>query len=624
MNKFILILITNFLCLFVCDAQYGYWQQEVDYKMDIFFDVDKNSFEGKQRLKYTNNSPEVLDRVFYHLYLNAFQPGSSMDERQKHLPDSDRRVGDRISKLKKKEMGIQTIVALQQDGKDVIYKVNGTILEVQLHTPIQPGSTTVLDMAFETQVPVQIRRTGRDNKEGVRYSMSQWYPKICEYDYMGWHPNPYIGREFHSPWGNFEVNITIDKDYVLGATGVLQNPNEVGCGYQAMDFKDVPVTAKTKTWRYKAENVIDFVWAADPDYTVRYHRESDGTNMYFVYQQNEKTRENWDKLPRIMDEAFSYINKRFGKYPFPQYSFIQGGDGGMEYPMATLITGERNLTSLVGVSIHELMHSWYQFMMATNEALYPWMDEGFTTFGTNETMNYLRMKGLIPGKAVKHEHLRSYTSYLALANSDFEEPLTTHADHYMTNRAYGIASYSKGNVFLNQMEYILGETVFAKALLDYYDTWKFKHPTSYDFVRIMEKNSGMVLDWYQEYFVNTIKTIDYAVGNVESCGLLGGKSKIELKRIGEMPMPLDVEVIMKNGEKHIFHIPLDLMRGAKQSDTNLYPGANYQVMKDWNWVYKSYTLETDLPYKKIASIDINPSEKLADVDPSNNKYPKQD
>lgn len=602
-------------------AQSGYWQQSVNYVMDIEMDVKKNQFEGNQKLTYTNNSPDTLDRVFYHLYFNAFQPGSVMDERNKVLPDADRRVAGRIGKLGRKEIGYQKIEQLTMDGKKAEFFVNGTVLEVDLPKSIYPGQTVVFDMDFEAQVPIQIRRSGRDNKEGVRYSMAQWYPKIAEYDYMGWHPNPYVGREFHSPWGDFEVNITIDKDYVLGATGVLQNANQIGKGYQPVDLKVAPPKGKTLTWKFKAENVIDFVWAADPDFIVMNRKAHDGTHLYFVFQPGEATSENWSKLPKIMDEALRFMNSRYGAYPFPQYSFIQGGDGGMEYPMATLITGERSLGSLVGVSVHEWMHSWYQFMLATNESLYSWMDEGFTSFGTNETMNYLVENEILPGKARDNVHARSYLGYINLANAKQDEALSTHADHFNTNAAYGTAAYSKGCVFLSQMEYILGEEVFADALLRYYNDWRFKHPTSLDFMRVMEKESGLVLDWYHEYFVQTTKTIDYGVVAVERGGLFG-KADIVLERTGLMPMPLDVQVTLEDGSEMIYHIPLDIMRGAKKSDTGLYGDAEYVVLDDWNWVNPKYMMKIKPSKKKIAKIEINPSGKLADVNPENDTYTK--
>lgn len=596
------------------NAQSNYWQQQVDYKMDIDMDVQKNQFTGKQVLKYTNNSPDTLHKAYFHLYYNAFQPGSDMAIRNDHLTDSDRRVKGRIPKLKPDEIGYHKIKTLTLDGIRVPFEVHGTIVKCNLPNSIKPGATVTFEMTFNSQVPLQIRRTGRDNKEGVRYSMSQWYPKICAYDQDGWHPYPYIGREFYSPWGDWEVNITIDKDYVIGGTGILTNANQIGKGYQPLNLKvPVPTTDKL-TWNFKAENVIDFVWAADPDFKVIQKRAHDGTQLFFVFQLNEKTGENWNRLPRLMDESLKFMNARYGKYPFPQYAFIQGGDGGMEYPMATLITGERTLNSLVGVSIHELMHSWYQFLLATNEAKHPWMDEGFTSFGTSEVFNHLIKEKLIAGEYTEFPHLNNYSSYMALANSGFEEPLSTAADHYSKNAYYGIASYAKGAVYLAQMEYILGEKMFADALLQYYDQWSYKHPDPNKFLRVMEDVSDFELDWYNDYFVHSTRKIDYAVDSVYQ---LNDQTIIQLERIGLMPMPLDVEITYDNGTREIIHIPLDIMYGHKTAQHASEYSATFTPYKAWNWVDPSYTIHLKKD-NKVTKVDINPSKKLADVNPENN------
>ncbi|MGZ5135779.1 MAG: M1 family peptidase, partial [Flavitalea sp.] len=251
------------------------WQQRASYSMDINMDVNTNRFTGKQKLEYTNNSPDTLKRVFYHLYWNAFQPNSMMDVRNReywkmtngYQLDWDPKIADRISKLKENEIGFQKIGALTINGSSQKFIVHETILEVQLSRPILPKSKVVIDMEFEAQVPLQIRRAGRDAPtNGVRYSMSQWYPKICEYDQQGWHPTPYIGREFYAVWGDFDVKISIDKSYILGGTGYLQNPNQVGYGYETAGTKVVrPSTAKL-TWHFLAPNVHDFMWAADPNF----------------------------------------------------------------------------------------------------------------------------------------------------------------------------------------------------------------------------------------------------------------------------------------------------------------------------------------------------------------------
>ena len=329
------------------------WQQAIEYYMEVDMDVKTNRLQGVQKVKYTNNSPEDLNKVFYHLYFNAFQPGSMMDVRSRTIQDPDRRVGTRIFNLKEDEIGYQKIKSLKQNGKPLKYEVVGTILEVQLNEPIKAGQSANFDMEFEAQVPIQIRRTGRDNAEGVRYSMAQWYPKMAEYDYQGWHADEYIGREFYGVWGNYELKLSIDKDYIVGGTGYLQNPLEIGHGYEDAGQK---VNQKIKdgklTWHFKAPNVHDFMWAADPEYIHDKLTMKNGMVLNFLHKKGQNE-ENWKALMPLTEMSFEYANEHFGQYPYKQFSVIQGGDGGMEYPMSTLITGSRG--RLLGVTVHESM-----------------------------------------------------------------------------------------------------------------------------------------------------------------------------------------------------------------------------------------------------------------------------
>jgi hypothetical protein len=595
-------------------AQPERWQQGVRYEMDIDMDVKTHRFSGTQRLTYFNHSPDSLDRIFYHLYLNAFQPGSAMDLRSRTISDPDYRVADRILDLKPEEQGYQRVLSLLHNGAPAEYAVEGTILEVKLPRPVMPGDSAVFEMTFESQVPVQIRRNGRDSKEGVAYSMAQWYPKICHYDYQGWHANPYIAREFYGHFGDYDVVIRIDSSYVIGATGYLQNPREIGHGYPR-DGGPVQRPAGEKlVWRFHAPKVNDFVWAADPDFLHTTYTRTDGIEIHCFYQKDCPNLEEWLRLPVFMDTAITYLNNRCGQYPYQQYSFIQGGDGGMEYPMATLITGNRSLGSLVGVSVHELVHAWYPMILGTNEALYAWMDEGFSTYFSNEVMNHIRMRGMLPGqKERENPQGPIYAGYVNLVQSGQEEPMSTHADHFQTNYAYGQASYDKGAVFLHQLSYIIGKEKFDRGMLDYFETWKFKHPNVNDFIRVMEKMSGMELDWYREYFVNTTFWPDYAIYSVASAPQ--NSSKVVLGRIGAMPMPVDVRVVTMEGQTHHYTIPLDIMRGAKTSEE----GTNYTVAPDWIWVSPNYELIIGIPPGKIRSIEIDPSLRLADVDRSNNR-----
>ena len=588
-------------------SQQTYWQQAVDYKMEIEVDVEKHQFTGSQILRYTNNSPDTLRRVYYHLYFNAFQPDGMMDVRSRSIKDPDDRVMDRISKLKDNEIGYHIIETLLQENTELSFNIEYTVLEVQLAHPILPGSTTELTMNFKSQIPVQIRRSGRDNLEGISYSMAQWYPKIAEYDSRGWHADPYVAREFYAPWGRFDVSITIDKNYIVAASGVLENNNEIGYGYQDDLLIDQKHKGKKLTWHFFNEQAHDFMWAADPDYIHKIAQVPNGPKLHFFYQQGHATR-HWKKLPEILIAAFQYMNTHFGAYPFSDFYVIQGGDGGMEYPMSTLITGHRDLLSLVGVTIHEALHSWYQGVLATNESYYHWMDEGYTSYASSLTLDYLM------GADNNQSNTSNYTDYFSLVSSGKEEPMSTHADYFETNFAYKRAAYSKGAVSLAQLGYIVGNSCLEDILLAYFDQWKFKHPNMYDFIKIAEKTSSIELDWYYDYWVHSIKTIDYAITEVKS---LGASTHIQLKRIDPMPMPIDLVVTQKNGTKKSYYIPLGIMRGTKKSETAM----ARQITKDWHWTHPTYNLIIKLNLNDIKSIEIDPSQRMADVDRSNNNYP---
>lgn len=588
-----------------------YWQQHVDYTMEIDMDVENYRYTGNQELIYTNNSPDTLYRVFYHLYFNAFLPGSQMDVRSQTIADPDDRVGDRISKLGPDEIGYLKVNSLKQDGKKAAHETVGTVLEVKLLEPILPGEKTTLSMEFTGQVPVQIRRSGRNNKEGVALSMTQWYPKMAEYDFEGWHADPYIGREFHGVWGDFDVKITIDKDYVIGGTGYLQNGNEIGYNYEDEGVK-AKRKGKTLTWHFIAPKVHDFAWAADPEYIHDKLVAKDGTVLHFFYQNHPDIIENWKKLQPVTEKLLLFYNEHIGPYPWKQYSVIQGGDGGMEYAMATLISGGRDLGSLIGVTAHEFAHAWFQHLLATNENKNEWMDEGFTTYISTLIENQLRES------PKENPFERMYGGYAYLANSGKEQPMTTHADRYEYNMAYGISAYTKGAIFLAQLGYVIGEENLGKTLKRYYDEWKFKHPTPNDFIRVAEKVSGAELDWYLTDFTRTTNTIDYAIKNVSESN---GKTNITLERIGLMPMPMEVMLTYTDGSKELVYIPLQMMRWEKPDETS--KEIERIVKEDWAWAYPTYDLAIDRPKSDIEQIEIDASQLMADADRENNVYVKE-
>ncbi|WP_405611076.1 M1 family metallopeptidase [Polaribacter sp. Asnod1-A03] len=575
-----------------------YWQQHVDYTMDIDVDVNKYQYKGKQTLVYTNNSPDDLNKVFYHLYFNAFQPGSQMDVRSLNIQDPDRRVRDRISKLSPDEIGYIKVNTLKQNGVAVSHETVGTILEVKLNAPIKSGESVTLEMDFDAQVPVQIRRSGRNGKEGVALSMAQWYPKLAEYDFQGWHTPPYIAREFQGVWGDFDVTIRIDKNYTIGGSGYLQNPQEIGHGYEdATKELDLPEGDKL-SWHFKAPEVHDFMWAADSEYNHDVLKMENGVDLHFLYKKTleEKYLKNWKDLQPKTAELMTYYSENVGQYPYKQYSVIQGGDGGMEYAMSTLVTGQRSYGSLFGVTAHEMAHTWFQFLLASNESLHPWMDEGFTSYISNKAVSE------ISKKPKANPHAGSYRSYRSIVEKKMEESLGTHADRYNTNRAYSTASYSKGNIFLSQLEYVIGKENVANGLKKYFTDFSFKHPTPNDIKRSMEKVSDLDLGWYLNEWTQTTHTIDYGVKSIED-------KKITLERIGKMPMPMDVEVTYTDGTSESFNIPLRMMRGNKPTSAT--------VIEDWGWAMPTYSFDVSKPVK---SVTIDKSGLMADIDLKNNVF----
>ena len=580
--------------------QHCYWQQEADYDMDIRLNVNTNQFTGEQTMVYTNNSPDTLSKVFYHLYFNAFQPGSMMDVRSRTIRDADSRVADRISKLKESEIGYQKVQRMTMNGKPVQTKVMGTILEVQLPEAMAPNTTHTFEMEWEGQVPLQIRRSGRDSKEGVRYSMTQWYPKIAEYDQMGWHAYEYVGREFHSPWGDYDVRITLDGNYMVGGSGVLQSDGTTYSNFEKGNGE--------KTWHFEVQNVIDFAWAADPDYTHKAVQVPGGPLVHYLYQPNGSNKVAWEKLiSEYTVPLFTTMSEEFGQYPYPVYSVIQGGDGGMEYPLATLITGNREFESLYGVTSHELAHSWFQMMLATNEALYAWMDEGMTSFAD----------AVVTKKVFNEEgnpFEGSYRGYKSLVESGFNEPANLHSDHFNTNYAYSIAAYVKGALFLSQLRYIMGEEVFENAMRRYYYEWRFKHPTPNDFVRVMEKESGLQLHWFLREWMNTTETIDYAVGSV-SQSTTEAVTTVELRNESTIPMPVEVTIEFNDGRPtEVAYIPMNELLGSK----DISGWENWSEKPVWNWVEPSYELMILAPKSAIASITIDEGNQTADINRENN------
>src|SRR4030095_5868527 len=610
--------IVTFCCLFiivVANAQANYWQQRIKYLMDVSLDVTTHRITGKQVISYTNNSPDTLNKVFIHLYWNAFKPNSLMDLSSRNsegvvlgknadgteATDFDRRFRKRIADLTAAEQGSCNVVKFVFNGKQQDMKVDETILEVNLDKAILPGAAVTFTTEFVSRVPKLTRRSGRESAEGIAYSMGQWYPEVCEYDRSGWHADQYIRGEFYGVWGDYDVNITLDKSYKLGATGELQNASAIGWGYdkEGTPLKTIP--GNERTWKFSAKTVHDFVWAADPDYKHVTRKVANGPLLHFIYKNDQNIEAGWHALADSCVMVFPFLAKTLGPYAYPVYSFIHGGGGSTEYPLATLIRGYSFESAL-----HEWCHSWYQMMLATNENLYPWMDEGFTNYAEARALAWLRHEDF-------YASAEEYPLYFSLAKSPFDEPMSTPANFYKTNFAYNYNAYYKGKIFLRQLAYIVGEKAIDKIMLDYYWKWRFKHPTPADFIHVAEKTSGLQLKWYLDYMVNTTKTVDYGI---DSLWEENGKPKIGLRRMALMPMSIELQLTFKDGVKELHYVPLDLMFGAKPKENDTLARKAYDA---WGWLNITYTVETSRRLRDIVLVEIDPTQRLADIDRRNNR-----
>ncbi len=589
--------------------QNAYYQQAAQYKMDIDVNAEQFTYQGTQTLKYRNNSPDELNVVYFHLYWNAFKPNSMMDQRV----DSQGKNGDsrlqkdgisRLASIPKNEEGAQNIHWIKQNGKELKFEIQETVMKVYLDKPIKAHSKTTFTMEWDAVIPQQIRRAGRNNKEGVDMTMTQWYPKIAEYDYDGWATFDYVGREFHAPFADFDVTIKINKDYVVGAGGTLLNPKEVK-GYDAS--AQIKADQNKATWKWTAKNMLDFAWAADKDYSVESFDVPQGPKVYFVYLKNDKTKA-WGEAKPYVTKYFQIMNSKFGKYAYPSYAFIQGGDGGMEYGMCTMILGEaKNIEDLMGLMAHEGSHSWYQQMLATNEPVRPWMDEGFTSYAESYVMHQL----FPPKDNRPNAFVEKIDAYRKFLKKQIEEPAVWLGDHHDNGTAYSYASYVKGELYLVQLGYIVGEENLSKIMTKYFKEWSMKHPTDRDFLHIAQKVSGMDLKWFHHYWINTTKTIDYGIKDVQ----YGNTSTtITLVNNSRIPMPIDFSVITADNKMVNYQIPLNMTHTWKTKDAF----GEFTTLKYWPWTQKEYTLT--IPYNKsqLSILGIDFSHRLADVNPEDN------
>ena len=627
----------------------GYWQQDVAYKIKANIDETTDIVGGEEQLSYFNNSPDTLYFVYFNLYQNAFQPGSYLDNLQ-HQNGEHVKYG----KYEKAKEGI-LIDQMSSGDKALKTQLDNTVMKVFLDKPLAPNQSTVFNIKFRTffdKGSTRRRMAKYKASDGsTHYNGCQWYPKMCVYDRKsGWNTDQHLNREFYGDFGSFDVELTFSSNYVVEATGVLQNEKEVlpdtlKAKLQIRNFKDKKWDEKAsiitpynkderKTWIYHADNVHDFAWTADPTYRIA-DTIWNGVRCVGICQEPHAS--GWQNSAIYCAKIIKCFSQDMGMYEYPKMVVADAQDG-MEYPMLTL-DGGRN-PSYHSLLVHEVGHNWFYGMLGNNETYRAMMDEGFTQFLTAWGMEHIDGDSVKPGKNknkyVQHFSEPSvvrdgnvYIGYLRDATLYNDEPLNTHSDMFNGALAHGGGYshvYFKTATMLYNLQYVLGDSVFKAAMKHYVAQWKMCHPYPEDFRNSVIQFTHVDLNWFFDEWIETTKNIDYKIASVKKVGT--DQYKIKLKRKGRMQMPIDLRVVSKKDSAYDYLIPntwyeKDLHQKLDAPHTR----PEFQSSRDsvlpkwygWDKLQPTYNATVTIP-GGVKNVIIDPSGRLADINDYDNSW----
>ena len=510
-----LVLFFFFFFLFATTyTQQNYWQQQVNYSIDVSLNDREHTLDGYERIEYINNSPDTLKFIWFHLWPNAYKNDKTaftdqmLENGSTKFYFSNKEDKGYINRL---DFKVNNVTAIVEDHPQHI-----DIVKIVLPSPLAPGQKASITTPFHVKLPYNFSRGGHD---GQSYQATQWYPKPAVYDRKGWHPMPYLDQgEFYSEFGNFDVSITLPKNYVVAATGELQNAEEKEWLKTRTSFTWEPVKGKekttggqmkttyqffpesskeTKTLQYKQTNIHDFAWFADKRFTVNYDtcKLASGKviDVYTYYYTHYKLV--WEKSIHFSKNAVRHYSQFVGEYPYSIVQAVEGPKsfgGGMEYPTITVISSSNDGKGLDNTIAHEIGHNWFYGILATNEREYPWMDEGINSFYDN------KYKSAKYGKQVQLERLAFETKAVTKTDQPIELP-----SEKFSEANYNLVAYYKTAEWLRYLETELGTEVFNKAMQEYYRRWQFKHPQPEDFKKVLEESSGKNLDSTFSYLNKT-------------------------------------------------------------------------------------------------------------------------
>ncbi len=512
------VLITGRLC-----AQNDYFQQRVDYRIEVRLDPDRGQLHGRVRMTYRNQSPNVLTEIWMHLWPNAYKNRQTAWARQQL-----RNGKSAFHHSKRSERGFIDSLAFRIDGefrRALPHPEHIDIVRLPLNKPLLPGDSAIITTPFRVQVPKSFSRLGRT---GEQYQITQWYPKPAVFDRQGWHPMPYLDQgEFYSEFGTYDVSITVPEHYVVGSTGrLVNNPTEenfmkqreaqsrqllvAGGAVKDKPF-EVPAQPRTKTLRFVQEDIHDFAWFCDPQYLVLTEKmflpSGRHVELLALFNHHGSDRA-WSNATQYLREGVQYYSQIVGEYPYSRCTAVDGAlsaGAGMEYPMITVVSANGGDEILRQTIIHEVGHNWFYGILASNERAHPWMDEGFNSYVEGRAMELVRQsEGTVPlgyGDGLRFQLLSvlmSRTGELGFAYSqgaNLNQPLTLPADEYASLN-YGLDVYMRMTLLIRYLENYLGREVIDRCLQTYYKDWFNRHPGPADIKASFEKASQQDLSWF--------------------------------------------------------------------------------------------------------------------------------
>jgi Peptidase family M1 domain len=602
----------------------AYWQQRADYVIRATLDTAGRLVRGEERITYTNNSPDTLRYVWLHLEQNLF----NSESRGYRVFGQDPRFGTKgaevtVRLLKVGEPAIASARARRGvparpavPASALEYTVNGTVMRIDLARPLPPKGQQVLELAWWFPFGTNSNRMGVEDIDGATiYEVAQWYPRMAVYDDVrGWNTEQYLGQgEFYLEYGSFDVSLRVPADMIVAATGSLQNPDEVLTAAQRARLarartsqqtviirgKDEigdpasrpPTPYPTLTWRFTADSVRDFAWAAARHFVWDAVGVNGGKTLAMSFYPPSAD-SLWKEATQYAKTAIEYYSKQWMPYPYPYASNVNGIEGGMEYPMIVFCHNRADAPGLYSVTDHEFGHTWFPMMVGSNERQYGWMDEGFNSF-----MNHYSFPREFPQQPLPTARGVADT-YIKNALSGDEEPIMAPADRMRTSENWRQALYNKpalGLVILR--EHITSPDRFDPVFREYIRRWAYKHPTPADFFRTMEDGLGEDMSWFWRSWFYTTDRLDQAVDSVAVSDSSGVVSRVYLRNAGRMPMPVELGLVMNDGSTQRVRLPVEIW-GLRNSYTALIAGP-----------------------KKVNSVVIDPDGWYPDVDRSNNRWP---